>query len=208
MNNEQQEEAFSKPYERFEYLYEELLARTIIDEDKTLNTPKNMIIALEKMKFDRFLIDNGISKPNDDGYYTEHDKHYTLNNYIKYNAKMEEIKANNKAYQDYKIKESLEPIDNMKYSTNQHVLSYIFDCNASGKNLQQGLKKEIERIGNKRMGAGKGNRFYKVFNEVITKDLNNLSNLIKIGGDNWRLVILALSTNPEQLEQYLQSKDL
>ena len=36
-----------------------------------------MIIALEKMKFDNFLKSNGISKPNEDGYYTDH---YTILN--------------------------------------------------------------------------------------------------------------------------------
>ena len=58
------------------------------------------------------------------------------------------------------------------------------------------------------MGAGKGNRFYKVFNEIVNKDLNVEKNLIEIGGENWRTIVKKLSNEPEIIEKYLQSKRL
>ena len=58
------------------------------------------------------------------------------------------------------------------------------------------------------MGAGKGNRFYKVFNEIVNKDLNIENNLIEIGGENWRTIVKDLSNEPETIETYLQNKQL
>ena len=58
------------------------------------------------------------------------------------------------------------------------------------------------------MGAVKGNRFYKVFNEVINKDLNAEKNLFEIGGEYWRKAVIELSKAPELVENYLQSKQL
>ena len=95
-----------------------------------------------------------------------------------------------------------------KYTAKHYLLAYLFECNAKGESYPIGNKRELERIGNERMGAGKGNRFYKVFNEVIQKDLNAENNLFEIGGEYWRKAVIELSKAPELVENYLQSKQL
>lgn len=99
-------------------------------------------------------------------------------------------------------------IDTKKYKAKHYLLAYLFECNAKGVGYPIGNKKELERIGNERMGAGKGNRFYKVFNEVINKDLNAEKDLFEIGGEYWRKAVIELSKAPELVENYLQSKQL
>lgn len=95
-----------------------------------------------------------------------------------------------------------------KLTTKHYVLAYIFDCNAMGNILPRGNKKVLESIGNELMGAGKGNTFYKVFNEIIVKDMNVEKSLSEIGGECWRKAVIELSKAPELVEQYLQSKQL
>lgn len=95
-----------------------------------------------------------------------------------------------------------------KYTAKHYLLAYLFECNAKGESFPIGSKKELERIGNELMGVGKGNRFYKVFNEVINMDLNAKKNLSKIGGEYWRKAVIELSKAPELVEKYLQSKQL
>jgi hypothetical protein len=98
--------------------------------------------------------------------------------------------------------------DTEKYAAKHYVLAYLFECNAKGESYPIGNKKELERIGNERMGAGKGNRFYKVFNEIINKDLNAENNLIEIGGKYWRNAVIELTKAPELVKNYLESKQL
>lgn len=98
--------------------------------------------------------------------------------------------------------------DNIKYTAKHYVLGYLIECNAKGKSFPVGQKKELEKIGNRIMGTGKGNRFYKVFNEIVNKDLNIENNLIEIGGENWRTIVKDLSNEPETIETYLQNKQL
>lgn len=73
--------------------------------------------------------------------------------------------------------------DNKRYTAKHYALAYLISCNANGKNVPIGQKKELEQIGNNIMSTGKGNRFYKVINEIVNKDLNVESNLIEIGGN-------------------------
>lgn len=95
-----------------------------------------------------------------------------------------------------------------KYFAKHYVLAYLIECNAKGESFPIGQKLELEKIGNRIMGTNKGNRFYKVFNDIINKDLNIEKNLIEIGGENWRTKIKDLSSEPETIEKYLQSKQL
>ncbi|QQM28087.1 hypothetical protein [Elizabethkingia sp. M8] len=97
---------------------------------------------------------------------------------------------------------------NEKLTAKHYVLTYIFDCHATGELLPHGNKSKLERIGNERLGAGKGNTFYKNYNTIIGKDLNAEQTLIDVAGENWRNILLQLSNNPEVLETYLQSKQL
>ncbi|MDM1534220.1 hypothetical protein [Myroides marinus] len=104
-----------------------------------------------------------------------------------------------------------QPIDKnttIRYTAKHYVLAYLIECNAKGESFPIGQKKELEKIGNKKIGIGKGNRFYKAFNEVVNKDLNVENNLIEIGGKNWRTIVKDLSDEPETIEAYLQSKQL
>lgn len=96
----------------------------------------------------------------------------------------------------------------IRYTAKHYVLAYLIECNAKGESFPIGQKKELEKIGNEKMGTGKGNRFYKVFNEVINKDLNVEKNLFEIGGEYWRKAVIELSKAPELVENYLQSKQL
>lgn len=98
--------------------------------------------------------------------------------------------------------------ETVRYTAKHYVLAYLIECNAKGESYPIGQKKELEKIGNKKMGAGKGNRFYKVFNEVVNKDINAENNLIEIGGENWRTIVKDLSSEPETIETYLQTKQL
>ena len=98
--------------------------------------------------------------------------------------------------------------ETIRYTAKHYVLAYLIECNAKGESFPIGQKKELEKIGNEKMGAGKGNRFYKVFNEVINKDLNAEKNLFEIGGEYWRKAVIELSNAPELVENYLQSKQL
>jgi len=95
-----------------------------------------------------------------------------------------------------------------RYTAKHYVLSYLIECNAKGESYPIGQKKELEKIGNQKMGTGKGNRFYKVFNEVVNMDINAENNLIQIGGENWRTIVKELSSDPKTIETYLQSKQL
>jgi hypothetical protein len=98
--------------------------------------------------------------------------------------------------------------DKKVYRSSHYVLAYLFECHAIGKSLPRGRKKELERIGNELMGAGKGNTFYKNFNNISRLDINVEKNLFDIGGENWRSAVLELSKAPELVENFLKSKHL
>lgn len=148
----------------------------------------------------------------------EHDFIVDISNWIRKKSKDESFSIPQKR----KFNEFLEfinikalppqPIINLtnpkKYNAKHYLLAYLFECNAKGESYPIGNKKELERIGNERMGTGKGNRFYKVFNEIINKDLNTENNLFEIGGEYWRKAVIELSKTPELVEKYLQSKQL
>lgn len=96
----------------------------------------------------------------------------------------------------------------VKYRTKHYVLAYLFQCSALGESLPRGVKKELEQIGNKFMGKGKGNTFYKEFNKLCDKEFHNETTLIKFWGENWRKAVLELSKKPESIETYLKTKQL
>lgn len=96
----------------------------------------------------------------------------------------------------------------IKLSAKHYALAYIFECHALGKSLLSGKKTALERIGNERIGKGKGNRFYKAFNEITQIDLNMKFNLVEIGGEEWRKAIIELTKFPIEVEQFLESKGL
>lgn len=98
--------------------------------------------------------------------------------------------------------------ETVRYTAKHYVLAYLIECNAKGESFPIGQKKELQKIGDKKMGAGKGNRFYKVFNEAVHKDINAENTLIEIGGENWRTIVKDLSSEPETIEAYLQTKQL
>jgi hypothetical protein len=98
--------------------------------------------------------------------------------------------------------------DTIRYTAKHYVLAYLIECNAKGESFPIGQKKELERIGDQRIGKGKGNRFYKVFNEIVNQDLNAEKTLIEVGGENWRTIVKDLSNEPEEIEKYLQNKRL
>ena len=145
---------------------------------------------------------------------------YTLAEKVKLESqRLEKLPINEEGYQILKDRYSyylktLTPqqintkTETAKYTAKHYLLAYLFECNATGESFPMGNKKELERIGNERIGTGKGNRFYKVFNEIINKDLNAENELIEIGGEDWRKAVVELSKTPELVEKYLQNKQL
>lgn len=103
---------------------------------------------------------------------------------------------------------SLQAIEPKKYNAKYHVLAYLFEMKAKGENFPIGNKKELERIGNERMGKGKGNTFYKEFNKYHHKEIHKENILVSLWGDNWRDAVLELSNEPELIETYLKTKQL
>lgn len=102
-----------------------------------------------------------------------------------------------------------EPEKQIKYTAKHHALAYLFDCDTNGRPRLVGLKKELEKIGEKRSKHKiNGNTFYKAFNEIHNTDINIEQNIIKIVGANWRQAILNLSENPTLLNEYLKKKQL
>jgi len=95
-----------------------------------------------------------------------------------------------------------------RYTTKHYVLAYLFECNAEGKSYPIGNKIELECIGNERIGVGKGNTFYKVFNKIVSKKLKSNRDLIDIGGEYWRKAVIELTKAPELVEIYLQNNHL
>ncbi|MEX2437155.1 MAG: hypothetical protein WD509_01075 [Candidatus Paceibacterota bacterium] len=94
-----------------------------------------------------------------------------------------------------------------KYFAKHYVLAYLFDCDANNESYPIGNKKEIERIGNERMGNGKGNTFYKNFNTIINYPNFNTKNeafLIDLVGENWLNIVTELSTNTELLKKHIE----
>lgn len=96
------------------------------------------------------------------------------------------------------------------FGVKHYVLTFIFDCHATGKPLPTGSKKEIEEIGGKLMNHRTPNSFYKLYTKIRYKnfDTNSETQLIGLLGDNWRNDILSLSKHPKELEEYLQLKQL
>ena len=98
------------------------------------------------------------------------------------------------------------------YHAKHHVVAFMIECNAIEKDFAQydGKKKEIEKIGEERMGKRRGNTFYKAFNKIMNDkvDLNRASDLIYLLGDDWREAIIDLSLKPEKVKKYLNIRKL
>lgn len=98
-----------------------------------------------------------------------------------------------------------------KYFTKHYVLAYLFDCDANKESYPIGNKKELERIGNERIGYGKGNTFYKNFNDIINDPNFNIKNeayLIDLIGENWLNIVTELSKNPELVKKHIEETNI
>lgn len=95
-----------------------------------------------------------------------------------------------------------------KFTTKHYVLTYILDNYASGSKLPHGNKKELEKIGNKILGDGRGNTFYKNYNKIVNKNLFDENVLLEEAGSEWRKTVLKLSKEKEVLDLYLKSKNI
>lgn len=100
-----------------------------------------------------------------------------------------------------------------KYKSEHFPLAYIFECNSKGESIPFGSKKELEKIGKKRVnGAISPNTFYKAVNRIFESkiDLNSEKSLVEIAGEDWRAILFELTDQPIaiELEKYLQSKQL
>lgn len=104
---------------------------------------------------------------------------------------------------------TVQPIEpRKKVTAKHHVICYILECHATGKQPKAGNKKALEEIGNNRIGVGKGNNFYKVFNQISNSDINKVQTLISFGGENWREIVMSLSNEKDKIENYLKSKQM
>lgn len=93
-----------------------------------------------------------------------------------------------------------------KYKALYYVLAYIFDCDVKGEFIPIGEKSKLESIGNKRIGEGKGNTFYKNIDKVSRLNRNSKKVLIDFIGEDWRKAVLELSDDSKALDEYLKSK--
>lgn len=103
--------------------------------------------------------------------------------------------------------------DEASYNAIHYVLAYIYDCLATDINFAEfaGKKSKLEAIGESRVnGAICGNTFYKAFNKFMATSINleNESDLISLGGDKWKEIIIDLSLESERLSTYLTERGL
>jgi hypothetical protein len=96
-----------------------------------------------------------------------------------------------------------------KVTAKHYALAFILDCLATSKKLPTG-KKAIEQMAIEIKFPKDPNTFYKNFNPLNTGkvDFNSELDLIDIGGENWREIVLSLSKFPDELEKYLKTKQL
>lgn len=107
---------------------------------------------------------------------------------------------------------------NKVYKGNDYALAFILECFAKDEKPQIycGEKNKLEKIGNSIMGRGRGNTFYKCFNNMISKvseacsDLsgdsffNTISDLVT--NEDWQNSVLEVSNSRALLEDYLKEK--
>ena len=96
--------------------------------------------------------------------------------------------------------------ETIRYTAKHYALAYLLECAAKGEGNRGGQKKELEKIGNEKMGAGKGNTFYKGVNKLVKCNLSDENVLIEIGGKNWLEIVKDLCKEPETVEVYLKNK--
>lgn len=103
-------------------------------------------------------------------------------------------------------------IPTQKYTDKHYALTYIFDMYAKGEQIPKSdggfaaktLRKKGQEITNKRSGDG----FYRAVKYIAESiDLNNRMALSSIS-QNWRDIILELSSNSTNLNNYLTTKGL
>jgi hypothetical protein len=89
-----------------------------------------------------------------------------------------------------------------------YVLAYLFESTAKNESWPIGQRKELESIGRKRMPNKSGNTFYKSFQRLNNLKIHELQTLFSIAGDDWREIVLELSTDRHAVDAYLKSKGL
>ncbi|AMQ57093.1 hypothetical protein [Algoriphagus sanaruensis] len=115
--------------------------------------------------------------------------------------------SDNAPSNDEPVKRLLSHYKGYRISTKHHVLSYIFDCLATDESFPSSNERtRLEYIGNARLGDRKGNRFYKVFGEILIDSLNSKTYLNMIGGDYWKDIVIELSHHQEEVKKYLEIK--
>ncbi|WP_163377793.1 hypothetical protein [Cyclobacterium sp. SYSU L10401] len=184
-----------------EWLTHELATNKSVEKQDNLGQSQENII--------RFLIEKGVLQTQDIQKMITVLKRREISGYPDRPRKLLEFHLHEIEKVDRLDTENISYIENkIRFSAKHYVLAFIFDSYATGKILPNGQKQKLEQIGNSRIGIGKGNRFYKAFNEIITKDLNSKTNLKNIGGDDWRNAVIRLSKVPDLVEKYLIKKGL
>lgn len=126
--------------------------------------------------------------------YAEYEKDF-INEFKKYSSKTNE---------PTKI---TPPPTKSKITGNHYALTYIMDCHANGIKPITGNKIELSNHFEERFKSN-GVSIYSRYKEIFRLDTNIEKNLIAIGNEHWREIILELSENPTKLEQYLKGKNL
>lgn len=188
-------EAQNYKYGKKAYCY--IIKKQIIDVlDFTLRNEKETIPMYYDATFEK----------GSEGKITEVERDY---NHVYYYFNHEaELKILNELLEHLQNKEATTTKVPIKYTAKHYALAYLFECNIQGVQPPTGKKKELEKIGNERMGVGRGNTFYKALNEISRKDLNIEKNLIDIGREDWKEAILGITLLPEKLNEYLKKKQL
>jgi len=101
-----------------------------------------------------------------------------------------------------------------KISTKHHVMADIFERNATGRGLPNGSKERKAACKDRAKKCTKQqcapNTFYKNYNWFTESgtDINKKSDLIKYFDEDWREILLYITTEPEKVKEYLQKHQI
>ena len=93
-----------------------------------------------------------------------------------------------------------------KIAAKYYALTYLVECHINGEKPLLGEKVLLEKEGNKRMGAGRGNTFYKNVNKLSYTDLDDVEKLDLQIGYNWYKTVILISEQPDKIKQYYLPK--
>ena len=92
-----------------------------------------------------------------------------------------------------------------KHTAKEYAVTYLLDCFATDKDPLLGQKTELEKIFHSEYtkGSPSGNTVYKNFSNLNNKPVKDEGAVNDLIGENWKEIVLNLSTNPDALKRYI-----